>query len=364
MPFAARLITSGSISRLTALLLLAGFNGAFALNLQAQVAPEAPSYDPDTDPRIDRRPHPNAPRSSAPTSLLHLGVKPTGPIENENPVFLAFAIWIQKYRLAPETQKTELVIEGINLAKTRRIALLELIINNPQRALEWAVSYENRALLPDTILAHLETRVAGCGALDVIVSLSRPSSNPGRPQRTGQTNTPKARTGGSLTDYLNSDARDKTLTRKARISGKSYDAYVYGWRRSLTTKYNIPLQGIAVDTALALDVNPARVLENDEMPPAGAIIGNAGRKCPLCGGDFSAETGIVAQIGSVFYFFDSRAHLEQVAEKIIQGQLQNGPKAGSTCDQPLTALFEEVKQNELIKAGIGAGNNGVAVGDF
>ena len=286
---------------------------------QPQDANRVPAYDPLSDPRIDRREHPNAPRETRPPSLLNMGFQ-EGPPEPVHPVFLKFAAWLQKYRAA--ANKAELLAEGVNLAKMRRSALSELIKKNPQRALEWKISQENRALLPPEILAHLETSVAGCGEFNVLIILS-PREGPQNPQA-GKPST------GTLAGALRGARSGKTMTRQAILGDKIYQAYVYGWRRSLTTKYNIPLQGIAVDDSLAIDINPARVLAPGEMPPAGAKIGNPDRKCLLCGSDFRAaanrqaadEAGLVAQIGNTYYFFDSRNHLHQVIEKMIEMQLK------------------------------------------
>jgi hypothetical protein len=341
--------------------------GMFALDLQAQVAPETPDYDPNTDPRIDRREHPNAPKSPSSPSPLRFGVKSAGPVENENPVFLAFAAWIQKYRLANELQKKNLLVEGIALTKERRDALIELIKNHPQRALEWAVSRENRVILPPEVQEQLETHVTGCGDYDVLIA--RPSG-----QNNATLNGSLRRNPPKLTN-----TQRQTIMRYAVIGGKRYKVHVFGWRHGLTTKYNIPLHGIAVDNLLALSDAPARVLEAGEPVPAGAAIGNPDRKCPLCGGDYhedqtkltavaetDAEKSVIAQIGNIYYYFDNLAHLRQIETKLIQGLAVIGPRVGATCDQPLDTLIAEIKaetkNGEFFKAG--AGNNGVPVGDF
>ncbi len=138
--------------------------GLLLPSLQAQDA----AFDPDTDPRIDRREHPNAPHTAQPPSPLDVGNPATQP--KDDPIFLEFAAWIQKYRLAAADKKPILLTEGVQLAKMRRAALAELIVKNPQRALDWAISQANRAILPTEIGAQLETRVAGCTEYKVITN--------------------------------------------------------------------------------------------------------------------------------------------------------------------------------------------------
>jgi hypothetical protein len=181
---------------------------------------------------------------------------------------------------------------------------------------------------------------------------------------------------GNIPQAIRPGRPSTTLRRYVILDEKTYNAYVYGWRLGLTTKYNVPLQGVAIDNLLAVDSNPARMLEEGETLPTGSKIGNPDRKCPLCAGVAHIENrqasalptkdsaGLMVQIGNTYYFFDSREHLHQVVEKLIKTQLVIGPRAGSTCDAPLSELIEQIKQDELLKAGIGAGNNGVAAGDF
>lgn len=336
--------------------------GASALHVQAAdpvlPKPQTIPYDIENDPRIDRREHPNAPHIVREPSPLDFEPQ-NGANVKDDPIFLSFAAWIQKYRLAMENKKPELVAEGLSLAKARRAALLELIKNNPQRALSWAISQENRAVLPVDILAQLETRVAGCGTYNVLIT------NTMAPTRNSQPNISVAPTNSNQTS--NEPPKERmvsTIMRYSAINGKVFQVYVYGWRKSLTTKYNIPLQGIAVDNLLAIDVNPARVLEAGEKVPEGAKIGNPDKKCPLCGADFKENGGVVAQIGSIYYYFDSLAHLRQIAEKLIESEQVIGPEIGSSCDEPLSSVLDKIKNDELSKAGLGAGNNGVPTGNF
>lgn len=176
------------------------------------------------------------------------------------------------------------------------------------------------------------------------------------------------------------------VMRNVTINDKIYKAYVYGWRRDLTTKYNIPIQGMAVDNLLAFDESPARVLEAGETIPTGAKIGNPDHKCPLCGAAVALGTSaapaqgvslgltpdtlsevatkpVIAQVGNIYYFFDTVAHLHRVTMAMREQESRIGPKIGSNCDEPLASLIEEIKNEDKRDGdalpGVRAGNNGV-----
>jgi hypothetical protein len=263
---------------------------------------------------------------------------PTVPLEvpkptKDDPSFLAFASWTQKYRQAAKEKRTALEAEGIALAQKRRAALLQLIQNDPQHALEWAIAPKVRAALPAAVQRWLETRLSGCGDFNVLASFGGPT------KRT-------------------------LISRYAVFGDKPYKAFVYGRMRGLTTKYNIPLHGIALDNLLALHESPVRVLEAGETVQESAKIGNPDKKCPLCGIEIK-DPMVAAQIGATYYFFDSPEHLQRVAAKLVEKQTPIGPKAGSFCDEPLDALIEEIKEDDAkTNPGIGFGNNGAPAGDF
>ena len=379
MPFVVRFV------RVIACLLGFGFLSSVSL-AQSQISsqsslqspPQEAPFDPNNDPRIDKREHPNSPRIIQAPLFLDIQDENPTTAAKDDPIFLQFAAWIQKYRLASAENKPNLLNDGLTLAKMRRAALAALIKNNPKRALDWAISSENRAILPAEIVAQLETRITGCGAFAVTMT-NTPRGSSLNPSNGAATNQKP----GALADILTGGQIERSLTRHLVFQQKSYDAYVFGWRRSLNSKYNIPFNGITIDRAIALDINPARVLEKGELPPAGAKIGNADHKCLMCGADFHANddkttpldsredstqniqsAGLIAQLGNTYYFFDSREHFKQVAEKIIETELQNGPVAKPACDESLTELIEQIKQDQFFKAGKGAGNNGLPTGGF
>ncbi|HEX9782956.1 MAG TPA: MBG domain-containing protein, partial [Opitutaceae bacterium] len=154
------------------------------------------------------------------------------------PELNAFRNWVERYRTAVPSDRTVMVAEGVALARARRMAMLALIQNEPRLALSLTVPASLRETLPATILAELETRVAGIGDYALIP--------------------------------IEADARDKGgytgngVERLVYLDGRSYQAHVYGRRSKQQTQENASLHGIALDGHLALHESPLRVLEPGE----------------------------------------------------------------------------------------------------
>ncbi|MFA6546411.1 MAG: immunoglobulin domain-containing protein, partial [Limisphaerales bacterium] len=59
------------------------------------------------------------------------------------------------------------------------------------------------------------------------------------------------------------------FTRNVRVGGENFKAFVYGRRLAQTTKYDLPVHGVAVDGKLALHSSPVRQLEPGEVQARG-----------------------------------------------------------------------------------------------
>src|SRR5439155_19506271 len=86
----------------------------------------------------------------------------------------AFRDWAERYMAGAEARRAALIDEGVALAQARRRAMAELIRADPASALEWVVPVAIRRKLPRQVEQLLEHRVAGCGDLSVVASLSTP----------------------------------------------------------------------------------------------------------------------------------------------------------------------------------------------
>jgi|GEM_PF-1407407 len=151
--------------------------------------------------------------------------------------FDKFRDWQQKHRAAAD--KAALEAEGVALAQTRRAAMKRWIERDPEFALAQAVGPDARRELPEEVLLELERWVEGKGGFEVMV-------------RCGP----------------NVKAAEQT-TRNVRVAGENFRTFVYGRRAGQTTKYDVPIHGVAVDGLLALHSSPVRQLEPGEVQTRG-----------------------------------------------------------------------------------------------
>lgn len=234
---------------------------------------------------------------------------PPTPMHHEDPAippeFADFNIWAQKYNTAPAATRTAMLAEGISLAKIRREALRALISTDPKRALEFATPVRLRAMLPPEIMTLLEERISTRGEYAVLIA-----------------STIDAQIG----------ERQANLSRMVNVGGLAYRASVYGRRLGTTTKTQMAFHGIALDRVLAVHESPVRLLELGERLPIDAPLGREGKRCPICRAD-SAD-GIVADVGGVFYFFDSDKDIQTFRARIETQEDILDPKANGL-EKPL-----------------------------
>ncbi|MBI5800331.1 MAG: immunoglobulin domain-containing protein [Verrucomicrobia bacterium] len=156
---------------------------------------------------------------------------------NRAEAFEKFRAWQAQYRA--EAGNAGLEAEGIALAKARRVAMARWIERDPEFALMQALSPDARRGLPAAVLAELEARVDGRGHYFVMV-----------------------RCGENV-------RADQQFLRRAQIGGQTWSAFVYGRRYHQTTKYDLPLHGVALDGMLALHESPVRQLDPLEAQDRG-----------------------------------------------------------------------------------------------
>lgn len=156
------------------------------------------------------------------------------------PAFARFHEWTTRYLAAPINDRTALEAEGLVLAQTRRAELKELIVTNPEHALDLAVPLALRQQLPDSVVELLEERLDGRGELALLAALPQP----------GQ------------------EGQHPTSWRTATVGDRTYRAHVYGRRLDEPTRRDVPLHGLAVDQEMAVDDNPLRILESVEAEAA------------------------------------------------------------------------------------------------
>ena len=256
----------------------------------------------------------NVPTSN---SLPRLDLQWKEPIPE--PEFARFAEWTRRYLAANPAERQSLEAEGIRLAQERRLSLRTLIQSDPARALALAVPLGVRRALPGSIASLLEDRLTGRGSLDVFGALAEPGKE-----------------------------NEVTPTfRKATLDGQEYDAFVYGRRLGEPTRRDIPLNGIAVDQAFAINESPVRLLEPEEVSDLGARPSEP--VCSISGNSWtSAQTPVAAEVGGEPTFLCAPAHALQLNEKLLQAEIA-GDVGGGGGDVQGSAYTEGTKDLLLIR---------------
>jgi len=197
--------------------------------------------------------------------------------------FARFHDWAERYVAAPLADKAALETEGIYLSKERRQALVTLIRSDPERALQLAVPIGVRKALPDPVSDQLEERISGRGRLSVLGALAEPGKE---------------------------DQVVPTF-RTARLDWRNLKAFVYGRRLGEPTRDNIPLNGIALDDLFAINENPLRILEPEEVAKAKLQVPDP--ICAISGKPSSVNNDeVAADLGGKAVFLCSHAHAAEL----------------------------------------------------
>lgn len=205
----------------------------------------------------------------------------------DSPVFAEFDAWVNSFVANNFTADEEQMRRGENLAAQRRQLLKKLIELDPRAALGKAVSAEILDRLPAPVAENSEKHIGAYG--DFLV-YSCDENN----FRTGEL----------------SGAHNE---RKIVLGEARYRAFVYGRREAMTTKFDIPLQGIAIDDAAAVDENFARQLETKEYESGAVDSGKPGIH------------GVAAELGGKTAYFSNQTELENFVAEEIRWEAKIGP---------------------------------------
>lgn len=237
------------------------------------------------------------------------------------PVFARFQEWAGRHAAADAASRSALEAEGVQLATERRAALHDLIMEDPARALVLAVPFGVRESMPASIKPLLEQPVSGRGSIDVFAALPE----------TGR-------------------EHEVTPTfRKATVSGRTYDAFVYGRRLGEPTRQNIALNGVAVDGRLAVNENPVRLLEPEEaasrLPSASEAV------CAVSGNPAAVnETPVAADVADETFVLCGPSHVLKLNQQVVQAEIAAaGGEGGAGPEVAASARTEGTKKLILIR---------------
>lgn len=252
---------------------------------------------PLSDPIPTGSPQPAA--TAAPAPSITTATSATNALQ-------AFDAWAAQFVGNPDpTRRADLVREGIDRARERRLALKQLIQDDPARALAAALPYRLRQAMPEEIAALLETRISARAPITVVYA-KPPDGEP---------------------------CTGKTTLRFARIGETFYYIHSYGRRQIAVSQPSVILMGLAVDDQLALSEEPCRILDVEEtqaLRDQGALLG---RMCPVCG--------------------------QAVEESTAPTVLDAGGDTIALCDSGEVPAYFQTPDGRWIWAGGGTGGTGV-----
>ena len=205
-----------------------------------------------------------------------------------SPVISDFDAWVKKARTLDSLDSVG-IERGRLLALNRRELFKELMSLSPKSALDHSVPNEVYRRMPAAITTNLETPVSAYGDFKVYVVMLHQNHH-----------SPEMMTGSRI-------------EREVIIGTSRYRAQVYGRRENITTKLNIPLQGIILDDVMVVDEDPVRRVDPSQFQAL-----NVDRSKASIGGP-------VAEVGGKFVYFSSQSDLENFVRDQIAWEDKVGP---------------------------------------
>ena len=223
----------------------------------------------------------------------------------------AFAKWAEAYRSGDAAAN---LARGEALAWKRREAMLELIENNPAKAIELAVPFQWRSALPEKITRHFEEWVDGTGDLTVFVG----------------------------TDF---ERGKVSVTREAIVNGRAYQAFVYWPRSGQVSQTSTPIHGIALDRKIAIQPDAVRFMGLEEAKAIAEARGQTVEEiCGVSGreADWRGEL-VVGDIGGEVKFFCGVDHGRMVNRRLMLAKSGANGGYGSLATAANTAWTHGLK---------------------
>ncbi len=242
--------------------------------------------------------------------------------------FARFSAWVKRFQSAQsDVERHALEAEGKALAEERKAAMRQVIKTDPQLALDLSIPYSVRAGLPESVTGLLETNVSERGALAVFGALAEPG-------------------------------RENEVTpvwRTATLGGADYQAYVYGRRLGEPTRRDIPLNGIALGSIVALSENPVRVLDASEAAARTGATGSGSTTreeavCAISGqADTIRNTPVAAEVGGRIFRLCGLGHADDLNARLVEADSGSPGAGGSDPAVQGSTYTEGVKRLLIIR---------------
>lgn len=210
----------------------------------------------------------------------------------------AFDQWAKTTVTSDNVLTDEELSEGIRLAEARRPVLKQLIQDDPEAALAFAVPWVLRNRLPEEVTEQLEERVSAPAQFSVLAVVPQPGEELSGP----------------------------ALFRTAVIDGEVMQANVYGAKEAVDSKNDLPIDGIVIDDQLAILDATLRPVEAGE--PVSAAPQPLFSPKHLAG-DSSASSDIWIYGGQP-YELCCNTHVESLATEFVIRESSPGPELAAS----------------------------------
>ncbi|OYW71073.1 MAG: hypothetical protein B7Z37_28750, partial [Verrucomicrobia bacterium 12-59-8] len=210
-----------------------------------------------------------------------------------------FHVWVDQQRADPATPVTQAqaMAAGMALAQARQARMKRLIREDPRQAIAEALSFEQWAALPKEIQALVEKPFSVVADYEYYPICVPPGER--RPE--------------GAAEYV---------AKLSMSDGSSLEAFVYGQRRGLMSKKNLPVQGISLDGTAAVRDGVFQTVSSGEL-----ALFTAGQQ--VAGQPAGIDAVHAVAGGKTFVFADS-AELEQFATEIARLDAMPGKVAASS----------------------------------
>jgi len=216
-----------------------------------------------------------------------------------------FHAWADRLRVSPPgpAGQPQEMAAGLALAESRHARMTRLIRENPQQAIAEALSFAQWAALPKEIQGLVErpfSVVADYEYYPVCVP-------PGEQRPSG------------AAEYV---------AKLSMNDGTRLEAFVYGQRRGLMSKTNLPVQGISLDGAAAVRDGVFQAVSVNELAlftPGQPVVANS-----LVTGQPVGADAVYAVAGGKAFVFGGQAELEQFAADVGKLDAMPGKVAASS----------------------------------
>ena len=220
-------------------------------------------------------------------------------------------------------------LEGLRLAKTRRVEMARLIRENPAEAIANRVDQDTREVLPESIRGELEQPLHGRGRFDAL-SISRLAKSSHLAEMAAQYHGLDPRLAKGLAKREGETRLVQSHMQELTHNGRAYTAHTYGALRGLTSRDNLLFNGIALDGHVALDESPVRLMGKTSKSNALATgeVEKEGQD-PITGETVNlAKGGYLAEAGGSYFVLSKKEHASKLGVRLMGAEAGASPTPG------------------------------------